>query len=278
MANSKTKIIKDTEGNEIVMERVDKTVMDMMDEKPSSRWDPEYWHTSYDKLFEELTNSGLQIKSLSELMLAGISGITYGQVGRREYEEKGEVQYLQVSNIRITGIDIYKKYARIKENSYNDPERSRLKELDLILINGGVGSLGRACLVVNMGNKKFNISQDIDRIRFQEPSMGFYITTFLNSKYGQRQLKRYTKGVSGQTKIGFDHVRSIKVPILSDGVSKNIESEYKKMSSYHDKAMEAKKKGNEKEYKKNIEIAEKMLKDLISRTEAVILGERDDVV
>ena len=42
--------------------------------------------------------------------------------------------------------------------------------------------------------------------------------------------------------------------------------------------MEAKSKGNEADYKENIEIAELMLKDLITKTEAVIRGEREDVV
>ena len=41
--------------------------------------------------------------------------------------------------------------------------------------------------------------------------------------------------------------------------------------------MEAKAKGDEAGYKKNIETAEAMLKDLIARTEAVIRGEREDV-
>ena len=41
---------------------------------------------------------------------------------------------------------------------------------------------------------------------------------------------------------------------------------------------EAKKKGDDAEYKKSIEIAEEMLKDLIIKTEAVIRGERKDVI
>ena len=50
------------------------------------------------------------------------------------------------------------------------------------------------------------------------------------------------------------------------------------MSVYHDKAMEAKAKGDEAVYKRNIETAEKMLKDLISRTEAVIRSEKENVI
>ena len=50
------------------------------------------------------------------------------------------------------------------------------------------------------------------------------------------------------------------------------------MSKFHDKTMEAKKKGDEKGYKENLEIAEKMLRDLIEKTEQVIRGEKDDVI
>lgn len=42
-------------------------------------------------------------------------------------------------------------------------------------------------------------------------------------------------------------------------------------------AMEAKKKGNESNYKTNLENAEKMLRGLIKKTEEVIRGERDDI-
>ena len=82
----------------------------------------------------------------------------------------------------------------------------------------------------------------------------------------------------GTLNISFDEIRGIKIPILPDKIQKNIGSEYKKMSAYHDKAMDAKKKGDETGYNKNIETAEKMLKDLIAKTEAVIRGERKDVI
>lgn len=257
--------------------RTDLSVNDLMAAHPSSRWDVEFWNPSYDKLFKLLESSRFEICEVDSLMLPGTDGITYGQVGRREYDENGKVQYLQVSNIKATGVDVYEQYARIKSGSHNDPERSRLQTNDLLLINGGVGSLGRCCILVKK-DSEFNISQDIDRVRFQNPSTGYYVAVFLNGTFGQQQISRFTKGVSGQTKIGFDHVRAIKIPILDEAIHKNIEKEYKKMSSYHDKAMEAKKKNDEAGYKKNIETAEKILKDLIAKTEAVIRGERKDVI
>jgi hypothetical protein len=184
---------------------------------------------------------------------------------------------LQVSNIKRTGVDIHAKYARIEEGTHNDPARSRLRELDLLIINGGVGSLGRTCLFLD-NNSKYNISQDIDRVRLKSPEKAFFVAVYLNSKFGIEQIERFTKGVSGQTKIGFDHVYNIKIPELPNKVLNNIKNEYKKMADFHDKAMQAKKSGNETEYKKNIKKAEQMLKELIDRTEALIHGERDDVI
>ena len=100
---------------------------------------------------------------------------------------------------------------------------------------------------------------------------------FWKGIFGWSQIQKIISGV-GTVNINFDEIRSIKIPVLPDLVQSHIESEYKKMSFYHDKAMEAKAKGDEAEYKENIEIAELMLKDLIAKTEAVIRGEREDVI
>lgn len=270
-------ITKDQTGREAVMLRADKTLRQLMEEKPSSRWDPEYWHPKYEEILAILMNSNFKTSTLNDLMLDGIKGITYGQVGKRIYDKNGTVQYLQVSNIQKTGVDTFSSFALIKGNSYNDPPRSRLKELDLLLINGGVGSIGRSCVLVNK-EKEYNISQDVDRIRFTNPIFGFYVAVFLSSLFGRLQIERYTKGVSGQTKFGFEHVRSITIPILTTDILKNIEKKYREMSTHHHKAIEAKKKDDKKEYKTNLEIAESILKDLITNTEAVIKGERSDVI
>ena len=275
--SNKIAIIKDASGNEAVMVRVDKTVKELMEEKPSSRWDVSYHHPEFDRFFSKLSDTRFELVTMGSLMLDGTDGITYGQVGRREYDKSGTIQYLQVSNIKKTGVDIHEQYARIKSGSHNDPPRSRLNELDVLLINGGVGSIGRSGILVKK-DREYNISQDIDRIRFKSPKIGLYITVFLNSIFGQKQIERFSKGVSGQTKFGFEHVRAIKIPLLPEKVQTNIASAYKKMSAFHDKAMEAKKKGDEQGYQKNKETAEAMLRDLIAKTESLIRGEREDVV
>lgn len=204
-------ITKDQDDNEQVMVRVDKTMQELMKELPSSRWDASYWHPKYDKLFISLNKKHKNLERLEALIESGTEGITYGQVGQRVYDDNGEVSYLQVSNVQLEGLKP-EGIRKIKAGSHNDPARSRLNQGDVLLINGGVGSLGRACVFTLPG--LYNISQDIDRIRLRDSKMAAFVALFLNSNIGQMQIYRFTKGVSGQIKIGFDHVKSILIPQL----------------------------------------------------------------
>ena len=98
-----------------------------------------------------------------------------------------------------------------------------------------------------------------------------------NSNVPLGQTEKIENGV-GQPNLSEDELYQILVPRIPDKIQDNIESYYKKMSEYHDNAMEAKLNNNEAGYKKNIEMAESMLNELITLTEAVIKGERKDII
>ena len=260
--------------DDFIMTRVDKTLEDIMSEKPFSRWDAGYWHP----VWETLNEIVLPLTELGELMQT--KGITYGQVGKRIFSDKGKVQYLQVITLKPTGIDFFKRNDKVKEGSRNDPERSRLKPGQLLLSRTSfpeMDTLIGRCVVVPKTIGKANVSEDIDVITLKNEIIPEVVCTFLKTKYGQDQIHREKKGVKS-IKINFDEICSIKIPIFYDSVTSNIKSEYNKMSKFHNKAMDAKSKGNDTIYKKNIAKAEAMLKKLIERTEAVIRGERKDVV
>src|SRR4030042_2193245 len=104
--------------NDFVMVRIDKTLEDMMEEKPYGRLDPEYYLPEYDDLFLEMRLGKFDINTLGNFILPGTEGITYGQVGERHYSKKGKVQYLQVSNITFTGIDVFAKFALVDSGSH----------------------------------------------------------------------------------------------------------------------------------------------------------------
>ncbi|MFH1230698.1 MAG: hypothetical protein V1709_04290 [Planctomycetota bacterium] len=272
MTNStRVKIIKCPDGEEWAMIRSDKTMQDLTDEKPFSRWDPHYWHPKYENALKEMFSTYYPVESLGRY----ITLITYGSTKPRDYSSKDGVgvKYIRSVNVLFTGLnesDIH----WIKEDGRLDGEQYRVYYKDIVMNKCGTGTSGRTFCYFK--RDKVVVSQHTMLIRVEniEPS---YIVVFMGTNYGVLQFEKYDKGTSGQTHIDFDDVKSIKMPILPEKVQSHIEAEYKKMSAYHDKAMDAKTKGDEANYKTNIQKAEVMLKDLITRTEAVIRGERKDI-
>jgi len=271
-------ITKDQTGREVVMLRTDKTLKQLMEEKPSSRWDANYWQPKYEKLMQKLGLSGFKSVTGKQVMESMTNGNRDREWAGKEDEK---VRFIQVVNVLNTGVDfeagaINKHYAR--KNGLGDPDRSRLKGGDILLISGATGSIGRICIIEEVFEPT-NVSQDINVIRLYKNSEinKYFFTIFLLSSFGNGQLERFSKGVSGQVKVTFDHIQSIKIPVLPNSIQTNIKNNYEEITKLHNQAMVAKKSKNETEYKNNLATAEKMLKDLTAKTEEVIRGERDDV-
>jgi restriction endonuclease S subunit len=260
-------------SNDFVMVRVDKTLKEMMEEKPSSRWDAGYWDpllTIADDTFKDIKYPVKGIVDFEEY-------ITYGPivVDRKFDHQKSGVAILNQTEIIFTGLD-FSSQIFAKENSPWVIDRAKVRINDIVLARSGVGGVGKNKITIV--NHKINacVGCFVDILRLKEINP-YYVVVFWKGIFGWSQIQKIISGV-GTVNINFDEIRSLKIPILPNSVQSHIETEYKKMSVYHDKAMDAKAKGNEEGFKENIEIAELMLKDLIAKTEAVIRGEREDVV
>jgi len=93
-----------------------------------NRWNAGYFEERFrqnEQKLKKLRSVPLD-EFIPEELPDGSKGITYGQVGARKLSPRGSVRYLQVINIRDTGIDFAVKPDRIAEGSHNDPERSRV--------------------------------------------------------------------------------------------------------------------------------------------------------
>jgi hypothetical protein len=265
---------KDQTGRDTIMVRTDKTVRDLMNAEPSSRWNVEYWNPKYVKNLEKLLSYGFPIKKIGDYE----KRLTYGAIvtGKKDYSGN-DLLLLNQGEIKFTGLDL-NGAKQIKKNTPWDIERAKVKVGSIVLARSGIGGVGKN--KITLVDKPINAVVDsfVDLLDLDGEQINlFYIIVFWKTCFGWLQIERIINGV-GTVNISFDEIRGIKIPVLPDKIQKNIEFEYKKMSVYHDKAMESKKKSNEVEYKNNIEIAEKMLKDLIAKTEAVIRGERKDVI
>lgn len=106
------------------------------------------------------------------------------------------------------------------------------------------------------------------------------------------QLERYWSGVSGQVKIDREDVKRLLVPVLPESTQEDIEEQYLEMvHNYHSVAIDAKIKmlkaqkldnaeaaqRYQREYDRNLEIAEAMLGDLAHQVEEIIRTKRTEI-
>ncbi|SPE58706.1 hypothetical protein SBV1_280015 [Verrucomicrobia bacterium] len=203
-----------------------------------NRWSPGYFDGRYRQNERELRK--LQSVPLGnfipEELPDGSLGITYGQVGARKLSPHGSVRYLQVINIRDTGIDFAIKPDRIAEGSHNDPARSRVESEDILFTNNafrGTETLIGRCIVLARDYGKLNISQHIDRVRVTGINP-FYVCCFLKSRFGWLQVQRVMHGVDAMT-ISFGRIRAMEIPPLPSSLQSEVERQYRDMSKMHDR-------------------------------------------
>ena len=265
-----------------------------------NRWNAGYFEERFrqnERKLKKLHSVPLD-QFIPEELPDGSKGITYGQVGARKLSPHGSVRYLQVINIRDTGIDFALKPDRVAEGSHNDPERSRVNAEDILFTNNafrGTETLIGRCIVVPRDYGKLNISQHIDRIRVVGINP-FYVCCFLKSRLGSLQVQRVMHGVDAMT-ISFIRIRAMVIPPITTIQQNEIERQYRDMSKFHDRAMAIKERlldesgvrpgqygeainelaDQNASYKRARAEAQGRLKHLISELEAVLEGERKKI-
>jgi hypothetical protein len=277
------------------------------EEEHPMRWNAEFWSHRWSDIYETLMERcPFEVHKLGEFIPEKVSrfgqevpGITYGQVGERVSPPKGTkvkisngqvtlklpdgtkvagVAYLQVRNLRRTGIDIYaspseKRY--IVEGSRNDPIRSRLMPSDLLLVRSGVGSLGR-CVVVPEGLGLMNVSQHISRIVL-EGIKSEWVAVFLQSRYGAGQMFRWAAGAA-EPEIDFKEIRRLLIPVPDQKIQEAIAHQYWRMADYHYKAMKDRERGNEERAGRILKIALGMLEVLLVQVESIVENKAKGVI
>jgi len=264
------------------------------------RWDAGYFQKHFRQNERKLRKLGSMPLGnfIPEEMPDGSKGITYGQVGARKLSPRGAVRYLQVINIRDTGIDFAVKPDRIAEGSHNDPKRSRVQRRDILFTNNAFRAtetlIGR-CVAVARDYGKVNISQHIDRIRVAGINP-FYVCCFLKSRFGMLQVQRVMHGVDAMT-ISFGSIRELLIPVLAESIQYEVERQYLAMSKQHDRAMTIKERlldetriepgqygeainelaNQNAAYKRAMTEAAQRLKHLIAELEAVLEGDQKKI-
>lgn len=275
MANSKmTKIITDEKGNESILLRGDTTLKEMMVVEPSSRWNAIYWHPIYAKNIEELSKSPYEIIQIGEFE----TRLTYGAIvtGHTSYAGK-DLYLLNQGQILFTGLDHYSA-RMIRSKSPWNRERAKPNVGTILLARSGVAGVGRNRITIMTEPIKAVVDSFVDILDVDPQKINpFYVVVFWKTKYGWLQIERIINGV-GTVNISFDEIRSVQIPILPNSVQAQIEALYRVMAKNHGGAILANHKGDKSTFDGQMKTAETLLRELILKTEAVIRGEKKDVI
>ena len=179
------------------------------------RIDAEYYKKEYldnDKILESHN-----VKNLIDISESIINFGAYALWSQIHYLDNG-VPFLQVQNIHDNCIAGNFKYIDA-EVSKNILHKSLVKEGQVLLTIAG--TIGNAVVAQDLP-KNTNSNQAIANITLQDEYNPFYISTFLNSKYGKYQSKRLVIS-NVQPNLLLVQVKSIKIPIFSQQFQEHIE-------------------------------------------------------
>ncbi len=270
-------ITKDQTGKEVLMVRIDKTVKVMLEEKPFSRLDVNYWHPKWDKIIQELKSSKVDKRYLFEFFKNDDWLISTDHVRASKGEVEAPhlpIEYYSPAGFLFTG---YKTSSipKCSENAFKRMQRARPIKYDVLLGGFGMGPTGKSLVISHKPSDKAIVG-NIFILRVKDGYDPYVLDVFFKSRFGQAQFNKYKTGVAFNS-LSNEEIKYIIVPEFANNVVDSIKNSYQKITDVHDKAMFEDDKGNKKAYQDNIELAEKMLKALIKKMEEIIEGKREDV-
>ncbi len=207
------------------------------------RIDAEYYKPEYLILNSKFKYQNSKfLTELCQIITKGETPLWRGDI----YVERG-IPFLRVVNFVNEELDL-SDIVYIHEFVHERMKRSQLRPGDILL--SMAGRIGTA-VIVPENLKVANINQAVAKIRLKENSINkYYLTTFLNSKYGLLQSLRNASG-GVQNNINFEDIKSIKIPIPLQSFQQKIEEMVKESQE--------KRKLADKKYKEAEEILNKEL-------------------
>lgn len=171
----------------------------------------------YGKIYIDSANT---VKSLRHKTLCDISKrITDGDHGSPDYQASG-ILYLLSESVQAGYIDT-SKCRFITPEKNRELKRSELHPGDVVVTKTGV-YYGKSAVVPN-SVKKANMIAHVGKIELYDEYNPYYVSTFLNSKFGYYQLRR--RGIKAtRPEIKLVEFAEIMIPIFSDTFNKMIES------------------------------------------------------
>lgn len=185
----------------------------------------------------------------NEKMLENIDNITIDEALRSKKDITGGatplganylnegIKFIRTQNIQRNLIDL-NDVVYISEEDNDKLSRSKLEENDVLLTITGA-DFGRIA-TVRKNHLPANINQHSVRMHFKENIDPYFVSTYLNCKYGQSQIYKYSIGAT-RPAIDYTSIKKIKIPIPSPEIQKFIGDKVRRAEELREEAKRLKK-------------------------------------
>jgi len=192
------------------------SIVRLKDIKEAKRFDAEYFKPEYLK-----NEKIIMIHNWDFLSNLYILNSRYKQP---VYDENSDIKIINSQYLREDKIDY-----EIARSGIN-----KLVPYEAVMINStGIGTLGRVNINY-LKNIKISVDSHINIIVTNEKVNPYYLTIFLQSKYGKNQIERNISGSSGQIEIYPRDFDKFKIPLLPQSfqlqIEKIVKEAYEKQS------------------------------------------------
>lgn len=168
----------------------------------AGRLDAEYYQPEFLEINKRLSK-------ISHWDLGNHAFVTDGEHGSVSFEDVG-IKYLTAENVS----EGFLKLDDIRYVSELVDKRNKRASLEIEDITLSIkGTVGQAALVLQE-NLPANMNRDVSRIHIRDSIDPYFLTIFLNSKYGKGQTLRESSG-NVQQMITLSRIRQLSVPRVS---------------------------------------------------------------
>jgi type I restriction enzyme S subunit len=147
-----------------------------------------------------------EMKKIGDLAISATSGST--PLGGDKVYQKTGIPLLREQNVQMNKLDL-EDVAFISKEIHDSMKRSTIQPDD-VLLNITGASIGRVAVTPN-SLKEANVNQHVCRIRLNNGIIPSYVSQYLSSIMGQKQIMSMQIGSSRQG-LNFEQVKSLQVP------------------------------------------------------------------
>lgn len=197
------------------LEAVEIKLSDLLNENWTFRFDSEYLKKQYLKNIQHIKEYKNGFIKLNDAIIHMSGGAT--PLGA-EYQAKG-IKFLRVQNIMQNYFNL-NDVVFLTNKQDEEIKRSRLKEKDVLLTITGVSYGKSATVTKELVNA--NINQHSVKITLNENLNPYFLSTFLNCRYGKLQSDKNVVGIT-RPALDYQVIRNFSIPKISKSFQSRIE-------------------------------------------------------